>query len=127
MAKGLGLKLVGFDPYAPDSVFEELGAVRCDSVDALLAQSDVLSLHCPLTPETREMLNAESIARMPKGAYVVNTARGGLINEPALVAAIRSGQLAGAGRARSVVGPRLRWPALVLGRPRKLVRGIGRK
>lgn len=97
MAKGLGLTLVGFDPYAPDSVFEELGAARCDSVDALLAQSDVLSLHCPLTPETREMLNAESIARMPKGAYVVNTARGGLIDEPALVAAIRSGQLAGAG------------------------------
>ncbi|APX24897.1 MAG: hydroxyacid dehydrogenase [Rhodobacteraceae bacterium] len=97
MAQGLGLKLVGYDPFAPDSAFEELGATRCASVDELLAQSEVLSLHCPLTPDTREMLNAEAIAKMPKGAYVVNTARGGLIDEAALVDAVRSGQLAGAG------------------------------
>lgn len=97
MAKGLGLDLFGYDPYARDSAFTDLGATRCDSVEDLLAQSDVLSLHCPLTGETRGIINAEAIARMPKGAYVVNTARGGLIDEAALVAAIRSGHLAGAG------------------------------
>ncbi|NVK22990.1 MAG: hydroxyacid dehydrogenase [Kangiellaceae bacterium] len=97
MAKGLGLKLVGFDPFAPDSAFEALGVTRCATVEDMLAQSDILSLHCPLTDQTRGLLNADSIARMPKGSYIINTARGGLIDEPALVAAIESGHLAGAG------------------------------
>ncbi|MFZ5963666.1 hydroxyacid dehydrogenase [Thalassococcus sp. BH17M4-6] len=97
MAKGLGLTLVGFDPYAPDSAFEELGVTRCTTVETLFAQSDILSLHCPLTEQTRGLLNADSIAQMPQGAYVINTARGGLIDEAALVDAIRAGHLAGAG------------------------------
>lgn len=97
MAKGLGLKLAGYDPYAPDSSFDILGVIRCATIEDLLTQSDILSLHCPLTDQTRGLLNAEAIARMPEGAYVVNTARGGLIDEAALVAAIRSGHLAGAG------------------------------
>lgn len=97
MAKGLGLNLVGFDPYAPDSTFETLGVTRCATVEDMLAQSDIVSLHCPLTDQTRGLLNAKTIALMPEGAYVINTARGGLIDEQALVAAIRSGHLAGAG------------------------------
>ncbi|QRF69283.1 hydroxyacid dehydrogenase [Ponticoccus alexandrii] len=97
MAKGLGLRLVGYDPYAPDSVFDELGVTRCSTVEEMLPQSNFVSLHCPLTDQTRGLLNAASIAQMPEGAYVINTARGGLIDEPALVAAIRSGHLAGAG------------------------------
>ncbi|WP_226562490.1 hydroxyacid dehydrogenase [Salipiger thiooxidans] len=105
MAKGLGLTLAGYDPYAPDSAFADLGVTRCDTVEVLLAQSDILSLHCPLTDQTRGLLNADSIARMPKGAYVINTARGGLIDEPALVAAIRSGHLAGAGLDTFAVEP----------------------
>ena len=105
MAKGLGLRLIGYDPYAPDSAFEELGVTRCDSFDALLAGSNVLSLHCPLTPQTRQILNAEAIARLPEGAFVVNTARGGLIDEPALLAAIQSGHLAGAGLDTFAVEP----------------------
>ncbi|MBR9841479.1 hydroxyacid dehydrogenase [Salipiger thiooxidans] len=105
MAKGLGLTLAGYDPYAPDSAFADLGVTRCDTVEELLAQSDILSLHCPLTDQTRGLLNADSIARMPKGAYVINTARGGLIDEPALVAAIRSGHLAGAGLDTFAVEP----------------------
>ena len=105
IARGLGLTLTGFDPYAPDSAFDEVGARRCDTVEDLLAQSDILSLHCPLTDQTRGILNAEAIARMPEGAYVVNTARGGLIDEAALVDAIRSGHLAGAGLDTFAVEP----------------------
>ncbi|MDD8022277.1 MAG: hydroxyacid dehydrogenase [Paracoccaceae bacterium] len=105
MAKGLGLEIYGYDPYAKPEVFEALGATRCERLEDLFAQSDVLSLHCPLTNETRGVVNAEAIARMPKGAYVVNTARGGLIDEAALVAAIRSGQLAGAGLDTFAVEP----------------------
>lgn len=105
IAKGLGLTLVGFDPYAPDSAFEELGVTRCRKVEDLLAQSDILSLHCPLTDQTRGILNADALARMPEGSYVINTARGGLIDEAALVAAIQSGHLAGAGLDTFAVEP----------------------
>jgi D-3-phosphoglycerate dehydrogenase len=97
MAKGLGLELFGHDPFAPQSAFEYLDATRCETFQALLAQSDVLSLHCPLTDQTRSIVNDEAIAQMPKGAYIINTARGGLIDEAALLAAIQSGHLAGAG------------------------------
>ena len=105
IAKGLGLKLVGYDPYAPDSAFEEIGATRCASFEELLERSMVFSLHCPLTDQTRGILNAQAIARMPEGAYVVNTARGGLIDEAALLAAIRDGHLSGAGLDTFAVEP----------------------
>ena len=67
------------------------------SFEELLARSDFLSVHCALTPETRHILDAEAFARMKKSAIVVNTGRGGLIDQPALVAAIRDGEIAGAG------------------------------
>ncbi|CUH82242.1 hydroxyacid dehydrogenase [Tropicibacter naphthalenivorans] len=105
MAKGLGIELAGFDPYAPDSAFEALGVTRCATFEELLERSDILSLHCPLTDATRGILNTKAIARMPKGSYVINTARGGLINEAALVAAIQSGHLAGAGLDTFAVEP----------------------
>lgn len=97
IAKGLGMDLVAYDPFAAETVFESLGMRRADSFDALLAASDVLSLHCPLTDQTRGILDAGAIAKLPKGAYVINTARGGLIDEAALLAALQSGHLAGAG------------------------------
>lgn len=97
IAGGLGLKLVGYDPFASDAVFATHGVSRCGSFEELLEQSGILSLHCPLTPQTRHILNAAAIARMPKGSYVVNTARGGLIDEGALLEAIQAGHLAGAG------------------------------
>ena len=96
-AKGLGLDLVGHDPFAPDSVFEAFDVRRCEHVDDLFAASEILSLHCPLNDQTREILNAAAIARMPGGSHVINTARGGLIDEAALLEGIRSGHLAGAG------------------------------
>lgn len=97
IAKGLGLTLLGYDPYAPDSAFDAIAATRCATFEELLERSNILSLHCPLTEQTRGILNADTIARMPKGSYVVNTARGALIDEDALLAAIQSGHLAGAG------------------------------
>ena len=105
MAKGLGLRLYGFDPFAGDEAFEAIGAERCATFEELAAVSDILSLHCPLTPENRGILNAETLALMPVGSYVVNTARGGLIDEAALVEAITSGHLAGAGLDTFAVEP----------------------
>lgn len=105
IAKGLGLRLVGFDPYASDVVFEELNVTRCSSLDELLSVSNILSLHCPLTDQTRGMINTDAISQMPKGGYIINTARGGLIDEAALVASIQSGHLAGAGLDTFAVEP----------------------
>lgn len=75
----------------------EDGAVHHADADSLLAVSDFLSLNCPLTPDTANFLNAERIAKLPDGAVVVNTARGGVIEDAALIAALRSGKLAAAG------------------------------
>lgn len=75
----------------------EAGAVFHESLDSLLAASDVLSLNCPSTPESQGLLNAERIARLPDGAIVVNTARGALVNDEDLLAALGSGKVAAAG------------------------------
>ncbi|WP_417809605.1 2-hydroxyacid dehydrogenase [Thioclava sp.] len=79
---------------APDV---ENGAIFHETLDGLLAVSDFLSLHCPSTPQTVGMMNASRIAQLPAGAILVNTARGSLIDEAALLAAIQSGQIAAAG------------------------------
>lgn len=105
IARGLGLSLIGYDPYAADTVFEAEGIERCASFEALLARSAILSLHCPLTDQTRQIVNAEALAAMPSGSFVVNTARGGLIDEDALLAAIEAGHLAGAGLDTFAVEP----------------------
>jgi lactate dehydrogenase-like 2-hydroxyacid dehydrogenase len=75
----------------------ENGAIFHPTVEGLLAVSDVLSLHCPSTPETRHVINADTLARLPDRAILVNTARGGLVDEPALIAALESGKLFAAG------------------------------
>jgi len=105
MAQGLGLEMIGYDPYAPDAAFDAYGVSRVASFEDLAARSNILSLHCPLTEATRQILNAETIARMPKGACVINTARGGLIDEAALLDAVRSGHLIGAGLDSFAVEP----------------------
>jgi len=97
IAKGLDLKVIGFDPFAADSVFSDSQVERVTDLEQMLGRSHVVSLHCPLTDETREVINARTLALMPRGSYIVNTARGGLIDEAALLAAVRSGLLAGAG------------------------------
>lgn len=75
----------------------EQGAIYHDSIESLLAVSDFLSLHCPATPESTGIIDAKAIALLPDGAIIVNTARGALIDEAALLDAIKSGKLAGAG------------------------------
>ena len=97
IAKGLSLNLIGYDPYVADTVFDDLGIRRCAAFEDLLADSNILSLHCPLNDQTRSIVNAAAIARMPKGSFVINTARGAVIDEVALLDAVQSGHLAGAG------------------------------
>jgi D-3-phosphoglycerate dehydrogenase len=95
-AQAFGIKVIAFDPFAKPEVFK---AAKIESVDfdTLLQTSDYVSVHAPLLPATRGMMNADAFAKMKKGAYLVNTARGPLIDEPALIAALDAGQLGGAG------------------------------
>lgn len=95
-AKALGMDVLFFDPYKPDGADKAIGIRRAETLEELLRQSYVVSCHCPLTDETRHLLNAETIALMPQGSYLVNTARGGVVDVLALPAALNSGQLAGA-------------------------------
>jgi D-3-phosphoglycerate dehydrogenase len=94
-AQAFGMKVIAFDPYAKPEVFKTAGVEQVD-FDTLLARSDYLSVHAPHTPATRGMMNAEAFAKAKKGVYIVNTARGPLIDEPALIAALDSGQVGGA-------------------------------
>jgi D-3-phosphoglycerate dehydrogenase len=94
-AKAFGFDVIAYDPYAGADVFASSG-VEAVSLEVLLARADAISVHAPLTPATRGLINAAAFARMKKGALIVNTARGPLIDEPALVAALDSGQLGGA-------------------------------
>jgi D-3-phosphoglycerate dehydrogenase len=94
-AKAFGMKVIAFDPYAKPDLFKNAGVESVD-FDTLLATSDYVSVHAPHTPQTRGMVNAAAFAKMKKGALIVNTARGPLIDEPALIAALDSGQVGGA-------------------------------
>ncbi len=96
-AKVLGMRVLIYDPYKPDGLEKALGVQRCQRLSELLPQAEFLSLHCPLTRETRHLLNAETLAQLPRGAYVVNTARGPCIDLTALLAALDRGQVAYAG------------------------------
>ena len=95
---GFGMKVIFTDPYPPKP--EEaaaLGAEPRDSIEAVLREADFVSLHCPATPETRHLMNAERLRQMPKHAYLINTARGDVVDEAALVTALREGVIMGAG------------------------------
>jgi (S)-sulfolactate dehydrogenase len=94
-ARALGMSVAAYDPHLPEGHAAWSGARRSD-LAGLLAGSDVLSLHVPLTAETRRMIDAPRIAAMKRGAILVNAARGGIVDEAALAAALRSGQLGGA-------------------------------
>ncbi len=96
IATGFGLKVVAYDPLLTDAQIAERGAAPV-SFDALLEQADIVSLHCPLNAVTRGMVNAAALRRMKRGALFVSTARGGIHDEDALLAALESGHIAGAG------------------------------
>ena len=101
MADALGMRVIGFDPFArnlPDYV-------QSVDLETIWRESDAVSLHCPLTADNQALLNAGTLAQCKRGVIVVNTARGGLIDEAALLAAVRSGQVMAAGLDSFAVEP----------------------
>ncbi|HUF02158.1 MAG TPA: phosphoglycerate dehydrogenase [Gaiellaceae bacterium] len=95
-ALGLGMHVVAFDPYVSPDRFRELGVEGAPELDDLYREADIVTLHLPLNEETAGLVGEDAIARMRDGVRIVNVARGGLVDEKALVAAIRSGKVAGA-------------------------------
>ena len=95
-AVGLGMNVIAYDPFVGGDRFRDLGVERVDTVDEVLAAADVVTLHSPLTDDTRRLIDREAIERMKDGARLVNAARGALVDEDALLEAIQSGKLAGA-------------------------------
>jgi D-3-phosphoglycerate dehydrogenase / 2-oxoglutarate reductase len=91
-AVALGMKVLAHDPFSKD----EITGVRLVDLNTLLTQADIVTLHSTLTPDTANLINAERIALMKDGAYLINTARGELVDEEALYAALQSGKLGGA-------------------------------
>jgi len=101
MCDAIGMRVIGFDPFAsnlPD-------CIRAVDLATLWRESDAISLHCPLTQDNRELVNARTLAACRRGVMLVNTARGGLVDEAALLAAVRSGQVAAAGLDSFAVEP----------------------
>ena len=96
MAEPIGMKTIAYDPFAPPDAFGPYAA-RVATLADLLEQSDVVSLHCPLTPETRKLIGARELGLMKPHALLINTARGEVIDEPALIEALSAGTIAGAG------------------------------
>lgn len=101
MAGAIGMRVIGFDPFAKDP----LPSVERVDLSTLWQESDVISLHCPLTPDNVGLLNASTLAACKPGVIIVNTARGGLIDEAALLQALDSGQVASAGLDSFVIEP----------------------
>ncbi len=95
MIKGFGMKTLVYDPYVNLDAARELG-VSSVTLDELVETSDIISVNAPLTKETRHMINAETFAKMKNGALIINTSRGPLIDESALIDALESGKIAGA-------------------------------
>jgi D-3-phosphoglycerate dehydrogenase / 2-oxoglutarate reductase len=94
-AKAFGLKVLAYDPFVARDAFASFG-VDGVGLDALLTSSDFVSIHAPLTPETRGMFNASAFAKMKTGSWLINTARGPIVDENALIKALDSGRLRGA-------------------------------
>ena len=101
MADALGMRVIGFDPFAGQLP----SYVQAVDLDTLWRESDAISLHCPLTDDNRNLLNATTLACCRRGVIVVNTARGGLIDEAALLAAVQQGQVSAAGLDSFAVEP----------------------
>ncbi len=96
-AQALGMRVIAFDPYADDAPFREDGVERVPSLEALLQQADHVSIHAPLTPETHHLFGREQFAMMKPTSILVNTARGPIVEQDALVEALREGRILGAG------------------------------
>jgi len=95
-AKAFGMRIMAYDPYVTAEAMAEAGVQKAE-VSEILVKSDFISIHCPLTPVTKGMFNTEAFKKMKKTAYIINTARGPVINEGDLIAALEAGEIAGAG------------------------------
>ena len=96
-AKALGMDVIYYDPHVPQGRDKSLGIRSVETLDELLAQAHVVSAHCPLTPETKHLLNRDTIAKMRLGSFLVNTSRGGVVDVLAVLDAVTFGHLRGAG------------------------------
>jgi phosphoglycerate dehydrogenase-like enzyme len=96
-AKAFGFRVVFYDPYVPSGVHKAVGVARVSTLDELLRTADLVSIHCPSTDETRGMIGAREVALMKPTAFLVNTARGDIVQKAPVFAALREGRLAGAG------------------------------
>lgn len=94
--QGLGMRIVGYDPYLAQAEAASLGIDIVDSVDAVLAQADFVTLHTSLTPETQHLIDARALGLMKPGAYLINVSRGPVVDERALIKSLEAGHLAGA-------------------------------
>ena len=92
ICKGFGMNIIGYDPYENKDFCGEY-----ETLENLLKKSDIISLHCPLTHDNKYLINQESISKMKKGAYIINTSRGKLVDTGALIAGLKSGQVGAAG------------------------------
>jgi D-3-phosphoglycerate dehydrogenase/C-terminal binding protein len=95
-AKAFGLRVIFYDPYVLDGFEKSLGVERAATLGELLRRSHIVTLHCPLTPETRHIINRQTIHEIPRGGFVINTARGAVVNDEDLLDAVSDGHLAGA-------------------------------
>lgn len=94
---GFGMRILYHDPFPPPKeALAGLDAERRDTVEEVLAEADFVTLHCPASPETRHLMNAERLARMKRSAFLVNSARGDVVDERALVETLKAGRIAGA-------------------------------
>ncbi len=95
-AKAFGMRIVYYDVYRPDENTEKELGLEYRDLDTLISEADVITLHVPLVPETKHLINAERISKMKDGAIIINAARGGIVDEDALYDALKSGKLYGA-------------------------------
>ena len=95
---GFGMKIIFVDPYPPsDEVIQQFNATQCESIDEVLANSDFVSIHCPGGKETYHLLNRENLSKMKSSAFLINSARGDVVDNDALIEALKNGTIAGAG------------------------------
>ncbi len=95
-AKAFGCELYMFDPIVGSDVSDQLGVKKIEDLDEFFSNCEILSIHVPLLPQTKHMINTESIKKLPGGARIINISRGPIIDEPALIEALKTGQLSGA-------------------------------
>lgn len=119
MMKPYGVKFVAYDPFAPDSVFEDNGVKRVDSMEELFEKSDFVSVHTPYMPATHHIISEKQINRMKDGGIIVITGRGGVVDELALLKALDSGKLASV--ACDVIEDEINNTSVLMGHPKVIM------